>query len=107
MLKQLWNDEFGIVLSVELVLILTIAVLAMIVGLSEIAVAVNTELNDISNGVGAMRQSFAFTGFQANSNGTKTKSVYAGTTWSDSVDDCDTNLSCELVCGASPVPTSE
>ena len=49
MLNQLWNDEAGFVISAELVLVLTIAVLAMIVGLSEVAVAVNTELNDISN----------------------------------------------------------
>ena len=42
MLNQLWNDEAGFVISAELVLVLTIAVLAMIVGLSEAAVAVNT-----------------------------------------------------------------
>ena len=53
MLNQLWNDEAGFVISAELVLVLTIAVLAMIVGLSEVAVAVNTELNDISNAIRA------------------------------------------------------
>ena len=38
------NDEAGVIISAELVLVLTIGVLAMIVGLSEVAVAINTEL---------------------------------------------------------------
>ena len=47
------------IISAELVLVLTIAVLAMVVGLSEVAVAVNNELNDISNAVGSLNQSFS------------------------------------------------
>jgi len=66
-LQAIYNDEAGFVISAELVLVLTIAVLAMIVGLSEVAVAVNTELNDVSNAIGALNQSFEFTGFHANS----------------------------------------
>ena len=57
MLKNFWLDQTGAVVSIELILIITIAVLALIVGWSEIAVAVNTELNDISNAVGALNQS--------------------------------------------------
>ena len=60
MLKTFLCDESGFIISSELVLILTIGVLAMIVGLSEVAVAVNTELNDISNAIGSLNQSFAF-----------------------------------------------
>jgi len=47
-LTAFFADDFGFVISAELVLVLTIAVLSMIVGLHEVAVAVNTELNDIS-----------------------------------------------------------
>ena len=36
MLKTLWNDECGVILSAELVLIATILVLGMIVGLVEL-----------------------------------------------------------------------
>ena len=61
-LRALWNNESGMVVSAELVLVLTIAVIGMIVGLSEVAVAVNTELNDVSNAIGALDQSFFFTG---------------------------------------------
>ena len=37
MLRTLWNDEAGVVISAELVLVLTIAVIAMIVGLHAVA----------------------------------------------------------------------
>jgi hypothetical protein len=98
-LNALYNDEAGFVISAELVLVMTIAVLAMIVGLSEVAVAVNTELNDISNAIGAISQDYAFTGFKGTSNADKDKSFVRGTVWKDKSDDCDKNDSCDLVCG--------
>ena len=100
MLRKLFNDEAGTVISAELVLVLTILVIGVIVGLSEVAVAVNTELNDISNAIGSIDQSFAFTGFHADGGaGLKLKSVVNGSRWSDKHDDCDDNQSCDLVCG--------
>ena len=51
-LKALRDDEFGVIISAELVLVLTIAVLAMVSGLNEVATAINTELNDLSNAFG-------------------------------------------------------
>ena len=105
-MRNLWNDEAGFVISAELVLVLTIGVLAMIVGLSEVAVAVNTELNDISNAIGTLNQTYSFTGFGA-LGVAKTKSSYAGSTWVDATDDCDANDSCALVCGAASATTTE
>ncbi len=104
MLRNLLNDEFGAVISAELVLVLTIAVLAMVVGLSEVAVAVNTELNDISNAIGALDQSYQFTGFHAAAG--KVKSSYSGSRWVDTTDDCDGNSSCDVVCGAPTTATA-
>ena len=98
MLKKLWNDEVGLIISAELTLVLTIGVLAMVVGLSEVAVAVNTELNDISNAIGALDQSYSYTGFQAFGNW-KCKSSVAGSRFTDGHDDCDDNTSCDLVSG--------
>ena len=98
MLKNLWNDESGVIISAELALVLTIAVLAMVVGLSEVAVAVNTELNDLSNAIGALNQSYSFTGFVGGPVA-KLKSVYAGTVFTDAPDDCDLNTTCEIVSG--------
>ncbi|MBM4074407.1 MAG: hypothetical protein FJ267_02030 [Planctomycetes bacterium] len=108
MLRKLWNDESGVIISAELALVLTIAVLAMVVGLSEVAVAVNTELNDISNAIGALNQSYSVTGFKGtngNSGGWKWKSwalgpFGSGFGFQDAVDDCDCNTTCDIVCGA-------
>jgi len=93
------NDESGVIISAELVLVLTIAVLAMVVGLGEVALAVNTELNDVSNAFGALNQSFCVTGFLSSCNG-KMKSAAGGSHFADSVDDCDTNTTCDLVTGS-------
>ena len=95
-MKNLWNDESGVIISAELALVLTIAVLAMVVGLSEVAVAVNTELNDISNAIGALNQSYFYTGFRADGQG-KPKSAVTGSRWDDGHDDCDTNTTCDLI----------
>ena len=105
MLKAFLNDEAGAIVTIELVLITTIAVLALIVGLSEVAVAVNTELNDISNAVGALNQDYSFTGF-THSSGTKGIANYLGTAYNDLADDCDVDLSCDLVCGTAGLATT-
>jgi Flp pilus assembly pilin Flp len=102
MLKNFWLDQNGAVVSIELVLIITLTVLALTVGLSEVAVAVNTELNDISNAVGALNQSYAFTGFHSVSGG-KFKSCFSGSSYHDHSDDGDNNSSCDLVCSFSSI----
>ena len=108
MFKKFWNDESGVIISAELVLVLTIAVLAMVVGLSEVAVAVNTELNDFSNAIGSLNQSFAVTGFSGTTQGsTKVKSTTGGSRWADTTDDCDVNSSCDIVAGAPTTAVSD
>ena len=52
MLKSLWNDECGVILSAELVLIATILVLGMVVGLVELQCAVVAELSDLGDAFG-------------------------------------------------------
>jgi len=103
MLKSLLRDEAGAVISAELVLVLTIVVIGVIVGLSEVAVAINTELNDISNAIGALDQSFFFTGFHAIND--KVKSAVSGSRFVDVHEECDNNTSCDLICGPPTVPT--
>lgn len=58
MINQLINDEAGFIVSAELVLISTIAVLAMIVGLSEVANNVNQELEDVGAAFSSIDQSY-------------------------------------------------
>ncbi len=91
MFNQFWKDEAGFIIAAELVLTLTIAAMSMIVGLNQIAISVNTELNDLSNALGSFNQSYAVTGFEGS------KSLYLGSRFSDAIDECDTNFSCDLV----------
>jgi len=61
MLKDFWNDEAGLIVSTELVLILTICVLGAIVGLSSVILSVNEEILDTAHAIGVLNQSFGFT----------------------------------------------
>lgn len=56
---KLLNDEAGFIVSAELVLISTIAVLGLVVGLSEVSINVNNELEDVGSAFSAMRQDFS------------------------------------------------
>lgn len=56
LLSRWWHDEAGFILSSELVLIATIVILAAVVGLSEVSLAINHELNDVANAFYAVNQ---------------------------------------------------
>lgn len=57
-LASLLNDEAGFIVSAELVLISTIAVLGLVVGLSEVALNVNNELEDVGSAFASVKQSY-------------------------------------------------
>ena len=59
---NLLNDEAGFVISAELILVSTITVLAMVVGLSEVAYGVVQELEDTGSAFGSVNQTYHFTG---------------------------------------------
>lgn len=106
MVKNFLNDENGAIVSIELVLIITIAVLALIVGWSEVAVAVNSELDDISNAVGKFEQTYLYSGFGSSKIDLTTKSFYRGSSFLDAPDDCDScsgqsTIVCNALGGAS------
>lgn len=58
MLKSLWQDEGGFVVSAELVLAGTLGVLGLVTGLSEVSGNVNEELKDVARGV-RLNQSYS------------------------------------------------
>ena len=62
MLRTLWNDEAGFVVSAELVLVATILVIGMIVGLVSLRNQIVQELVDVGQAIGSMSQSYAFAG---------------------------------------------
>jgi len=61
-LKELYRDECGMVLSAEAVLIGTVGVIGASVGLSAVATSVNEELTDVACAFRSLDQSFEFQG---------------------------------------------
>ena len=58
MLRRLWADEAGFVVSSELVLVGTMLVIGMIVGLTSLRNQVVQELGDLAVAIGAVNQSW-------------------------------------------------
>lgn len=87
MLKALYDDENGFVVSAELVLVLTIGVLSMIVGLHAVSKSITQELNDVSSAFGAIDQSFSYNGLAKDRHASMVGSGYA-----DAQDDCDCTI---------------
>jgi len=82
-------DDAGFLVSAELILVSTIAILSLVVGLTELSFAINNELDDVACAFGSINQSFCYAG-QA---GCKGKAV--GSSFADRVDECDCNtISC-------------
>ena len=85
MLKRLWNDNGGAVISGELVLVLTILVIAMVTGLTSLRDAVVTELADVGAAIGSINQSFEYGGIKAHC------AKVHGSQFRDAPDFCDQN----------------
>jgi hypothetical protein len=68
---KLIRDEAGFIISVELILIATVAV-----GLSEVSHGVNQELEDVGSAVGAMHQSYEYRGLATRNKATTFGSVF-------------------------------
>ncbi|MCA9032517.1 MAG: hypothetical protein KDA66_16995 [Planctomycetaceae bacterium] len=96
MLHQLLNDEAGFIVSAELVLVATILVIGLIVGLSEVQHAVNSELNDVAEAIGCLNQSYSFSGFTKR-DGRDVHAFTRGSAFADLQDDCDNNQ-CDIAC---------
>ena len=101
MFKTLWNDEAGVILSAELVLIGTILVVGMIVGLVELQCSVVDELNDLGEAIGSVNQSYITSGLSSYKKRGGIKGATVGSVFTDRVDTCDGN-ECSLVCNIRP-----
>lgn len=62
LVARLYKDQHGFIVSAELVLVATIAVLAMVVGLSEVAININNELEDVGTAFGKLSQRYSVKG---------------------------------------------
>ena len=88
-MRKLFNDEMGFVITAELVLVLTIAVLGMVVGLTAVRDAITNEMNDLSAAFGAIDQSYNVVGIRKDKSGGKPHAHAAGFGFNDNGDDCD------------------
>jgi len=91
MLKAIWNDENGVILSAELVLIGTILVLGVIVGLVELQCSVVGELSDLGDAFGNLDQSYYASGIKSLKGTGRIKASTAGSVFRDYPDVCDCN----------------
>ena len=90
--RKLFRDEAGFVVSAELVLVATICVLGLVVGLSELSIGVNEELEDLGAAVGSANQSFSWNGAKG------TKGYFVGSSFTDRQDqgDGEGDISCNV-----------
>ena len=83
LIKRLWNDEAGFVVSAELILVATIAVLGLIVGLASVRDAVTSELSDVAGALQDVNQSYSYFTIVGHS------AAVAGSDYTDLTDFCD------------------
>lgn len=81
--QKLWTDDQGFVVSIELILIATIAVIGMITGMAAVRDAVVSELSDVAGAVQDLNQSYTFNGVVGQSGNT------SGSDFDDLLDFCD------------------
>lgn len=88
LLRSLWRDECGLVLSAELVIILTVVVIGLITGLACVQQAVVGELQDVSAAFRGLNQSYGFTGFRG------CQKIWGRTSWTAGSTFYDRNSGC-------------
>jgi len=100
MLKRLWNEEVGAIVSAEIMLVATILVIGAIVGLKSVRDSVVTELADVAQALGNVNQSYSYSGASGHHTFT------AGAAFTDNADFCDGpgapsdagNSKCVVIC---------
>ena len=83
-------NSLGRLFASPLSSLMTIAVIGMVVGLSHVAMAVNQELTDVAAAIGALNQSYSFTGYKCcECSANKPSSSTPGSSFTDTKDICD------------------
>ena len=83
LINALKNDDAGFIVSAELVLVSTIAVLGLVVGLSEVSLNINNELEDVGSAFSTVQQSYHTSGTCGH------KGHFSGSSFCDTADFCD------------------
>jgi len=105
MLRQLWRDDNGAILSAELVLLMTLLVIGLVAGIKALNAAVAEELGDVAAAIGNLDQSYYYSGtrFMDGTNGPCAKTQ--GAAYSDEMDQGDVQTDNAVqVCGQDNIP---
>ena len=86
LVRRLWADEAGFIISAELCLVATIVVIGLIVGLVTLRNQVVQELIAVGEAIGSINTSYAFTGLQTAHGGIV--SWTGASSWTDYVHFC-------------------
>ncbi len=98
MIKNFLNDENGVIVSAEIVLVATILVLGMVVGLAELQSAIVGELSDVASAFGNVDQSYSTSGYVSYKASGGIKSRTYGASYYDVPDECDCDENLSIVC---------
>lgn len=85
LMKNLWLDEAGVIVSTEIILVVMILVFGLIAGMVSLRDQVTQELGDTGAMVGALSQTFAFSG-NTNAIGGAANAETPSSTFVDSLD---------------------
>jgi hypothetical protein len=95
LLNQLWNDEDGFVVSLELILVGTILGIGLVAGLAGLRDSVSGELADVAYAIGSVNQSYAISGITGHS------AASGNSSFADTADFCEngatTNAACQTI----------
>jgi len=84
MLRKLWNDEIGGIISAEYIMLSGILVAGLVTGLTSVRTAMLNELENVSNGISAINQSYYYGGVEGPG------AMTAGSSYDDTQDKCIT-----------------
>jgi len=101
LIKCLWQDEHGVILSTEIVIVGSVLVVGLITGMATLQEAVNGELKDLAGAIGSLDQSYSFTGQETDCK--KCHGCTAGSSFRDTRDRCDEEK-CDIAADAGHVP---
>src|SRR6516165_4539616 len=62
LMRKLWRDDCGALISAEFLFVATILVIGVIIGLTNVRSALNAELTELGNAFLALSQGFAISG---------------------------------------------
>lgn len=101
LLKALRQDEYGVILSAEIVIIGSLLVIGLITGLTCLQQSVNGELKDLAGAIGALDQSYAYSSHRKQSSGEPCCAWTAGSSYfncEQKTDNCTDIVGCTEPC---------